>query len=325
MPALSTDRMIADALSDAVTGRVVWVPTKSLWTAGMTLVALVAGPATASLDAVAVFLVTTMITICAGHSVGMHRLLIHKSFVAPLWLERLLVYLGTLVGMVGPFGMIYAHDIRDWAQRQTECNDLHAHRRTFFRDAWWQMHCALALKHPPRFVIEPRIAEDSVYRFLERTWMLQQVPWAILFYALGGWGWVVWGIAVRVSVSLTGHWLVGHFAHKRGHRGWAVDGVAVQGYNVRGAGLVTFGEAFHGNHHAYPGSAKLGLEGGQIDLGWWFIQSLAKLGLAHHIQTPQTVGERRGLRRLSHDGAEQRRDEVEEWQITARSPRNITA
>lgn len=299
MPALSTDRMIADDRSDPVAGRVVWVPAKSLWTGGMTLVAVVAGPMTASLDTIALFFATSLVTICAGHSVGMHRLLIHRSFDTPLWLERLLVYLGTLVGMAGPFGMIYAHDIRDWAQRQPECHDLHAHRRSFFRDAWWQMHCAVALDHPPRFVIEPRIANDRFFRFLERTWMAQQLPWAVLFYALGGWGWVVWGIAVRICVSLTGHWLVGHFAHKHGQQGWAVDGVAVQGYNVPYAGLVTFGEAYHGNHHAFPGSANLGIEHGQIDLGWWFIQALARLGLAHDIETPQTVGERHGLRRLT--------------------------
>ncbi len=299
--ALSTDRMIADDLSDPCDGRVVWVPTKSLWTGGMTAVALIGAPLTFSWDAFALFFVATAITICAGHSVGMHRLLIHRSFETPLWLERLLVYLGTLVGMAGPFGMIYAHDIRDWAQRQPNCHDLHAHRAGFFRDAWWQMHCAVALRHPPRFVIEDRIANDRFYRFVEATWMAQQLPWAILFYALGGWSWVVWGIAVRVSVSLTGHWLVGHFAHKRGTQGWAVDGVAVQGYNVPYAGIVTFGEAYHGNHHAFPGSANLALDKGQVDLGWWLIQGLAYIGLARHIETQETVGEREGLRRVGNE------------------------
>jgi fatty-acid desaturase len=298
MPALSTDRMIADDISCPIKGRVVWVPAKSLWTGGMTVIALFAGPMTASWDALALFLVTSVVTICAGHSVGMHRLLIHRAFQAPLWLERLLVYLGTLVGMAGPFGMIHAHDIRDWAQRQPACHDLHAHRRGFFGDAWWQMHCAVALDHPPRFVMEDRIANDQFFQVLERTWMAQQLPWALLFYTVGGWSWVVWGIAVRVAVSLTGHWLIGHFAHKRGHQGWAVDGVAVQGFNVPYAGLVSFGEAYHGNHHAFPGSANLGVERGQIDLGWWFIQALRRLGVAQAIETPETVGAREGLRRV---------------------------
>jgi fatty-acid desaturase len=297
MATISTQRMISSDLSDPVAGRVVWTPARSLWTCGLTLIALVVGPLTFRLDTLALFLVTTAITICAGHSVGMHRLLIHRSFSTPRWLEHLLVYLGTLVGMAGPFGMMGAHDIRDWAQRQTACHDLYAHRRSFFADAIWQMHCRVALDNPPEFRIEPTVLNDRFYVFLERTWMLQQLPWAILFFALGGWSWVVWGIAVRVAVSLTGHWLVGHFSHRQGQQGWTVDNVAVQGFNIPYVSLLTFGENWHGNHHAYPGSARLGIEPGQLDLGWWFILALNACGLASDLRSPADVGDREGLRR----------------------------
>ncbi len=264
----------------------------------MMAAAMVFGPLTFSWGGFVLFVIMTAITICAGHSVGMHRLLIHRSFRTSKSVERVLVYLGTLVGMAGPFGMIYAHDIRDWAQRQTTCHDLYAHRRSFFVDAWWQMHCAVMLKHPPTFVIEPEVANDGFYRFLERTWMAQQLPWMLLFHFLGGWSWVVWGIAVRISVSLTGHWLVGHFAHRGGHQGWAVDNVAVQGYNIPAAAVVTFGESFHGNHHAFPDSARLGLDPGQVDLGWNFIQLLMRFGVASAVKLPENTTHREGLRRL---------------------------
>ncbi|MGE0213128.1 MAG: acyl-CoA desaturase [Parvibaculaceae bacterium] len=303
MTCVSTARMISEDGSDAVAGRVIWVSGKSLWTGGMTLAAVIGGPLTFTLDAFLLFLATCAVTLCAGHSVGLHRLLIHRSFAAPKYLERLLVYLGTLVGMAGPFGMIAAHDIRDWAQRQQACHDLYAHRRPFFVDAWWQMHCAVKLDRPPRFVIEPEAADDPFYRFLERTWMLQQLPWAVLFFAVGGLPWLVWGIAARVSISLTGHWLVGHYAHRRGHQGWAVDGVAVQGYNIPHIGLITFGENWHGNHHAFPGSARLGVEDGQIDPGWWLIVVLRRLGLAWNVAQPADLEPREGLRRLQNSGA----------------------
>jgi fatty-acid desaturase len=298
MKTLSTDRMISSDDSCALSGKVKWVPAKSMWTLVMSVVAVIGAPLTFSWDVLALFIMTSAITICAGHSVGMHRLLIHKSFETPKWLEYFLVYLGTLVGMAGPFGMIAAHDIRDWAQRQTECHDLYAHRRGFFQDAWWQMHCIVKLDHPPRFVIEPEIADDRVYQFIEKYWMLQQLPWAILFYAIGGLPWVIWGIALRVTVSLTGHWLIGHFAHRRGHQGWVVDGVAVQGYNIPYVSLLTFGESHHGNHHAFPGSAKLGVENGQIDPGWWLIKTLEFMGLAKSVMEPAQVGEREGLRKV---------------------------
>ncbi|PDT08638.1 acyl-CoA desaturase [Rhizobium sp. M1] len=297
MRSISTGRMI-DNGSDPVKGRVVWMPAKSIWITTMTVIAIVGGPLTFSWSAVAVFVLSTAITICLGHSVGMHRLLIHRSFSAPIWLEHLLVYLGTLVGMAGPFGMIYAHDIRDWAQRQRDCHDLYAHRRSFFVDAFWQMHCAVALDRPPRFVLEERERGDRFYRLLEATWMAQQIPLGLLLFALGGLPWLVWGIAVRISVSLTGHWLVGHFAHRNGHQGWSVDDVAVQGYNLPRFGLVTFGESFHGNHHAFPESARLGIEPGQLDLGWHFIRLLAGLGLASAIKLPHTIVPRKGLKRI---------------------------
>jgi fatty-acid desaturase len=298
MATISTDRMISNPDGDAIEGRVIWQPAKSIWTLALTAIAIIGAPLTFQWDAVALFIITTAITICAGHSVGMHRLLIHRSFHTPKWLERLLVYLGTLVGMAGPFGMIAGHDIRDWAQRQGECHDLYAHRRGFWHDAWWQMHCIVRLNHPPRFVIEPEIADDQFYQFVEKYWMLQQFPWAVLFFAIGGVPWVIWGIALRVSVSLTGHWLIGHYAHRRGHQGWAVDGVAVQGYNIPYVSLITFGESLHGNHHAFPGSARLGIEDGQLDPGWWLIKVLEFMGLARNVKEPAEIGEREGLRRV---------------------------
>lgn len=57
-----------------------------------------------------------------------------------------------------------------------------------------------------------------------------------------------------------------------------MSGAAVQGYNVRWFALLTMGESWHNNHHAFPMSAKLGLQQGQWDPGWWVIQGLVKIG-----------------------------------------------
>lgn len=293
-----SERIVVDADTDPLDGNVRWAPAKSLWIGSMTASALVLGPSFFSWSALLLFVVTSGITLCFGHSVGMHRRLIHKSFDCPPLLERALVYLGTLVGMAGPFGMVRLHDFRDWAQRQSACHDYSCHRTGFWRDAWWQMHCKLVLRHPPRFQLEPRLAGDMFYAFVERTWMLQQLPWALLFYVLGGWSWVVWGICVRVSVCVTGHWLVGHFSHRKGGQDWIVEGAAGQGYNVPLAGFVSMGESWHNNHHAFPTSAKLGLFPGQVDLGWWLIKTFEVLGVATNIKTPANLPERPELRRL---------------------------
>jgi fatty-acid desaturase len=306
-PLVATDRVTPGPETSAIEGRIVWDAPKSLWWFGHLAGAILAITLFPQWDAVLLMLTLTAITICAGHSVGMHRLLIHRAFEAPLWLERTLVWLGTLVGMAGPFGMIRAHDLRDWHQRQTECPAHPSHRAGFWRDAWWQMHCRFDLAHPPRFQIEPEIADDRVLRVIEATWMAQQLPVALVLWALGGWSWAIWGVSVRIVVSLTGHWAVGHFAHRTGHQGWRVDGLPVQGYNLPGLGLITFGENWHGNHHAFPHSAQLGVEQGQLDPGFWLIRALETVGLARAIRLPESEPARAGLTRVIPLAAPQER------------------
>lgn len=278
--------------SSPVEGRVVWDPVHSLWNGGMLAATLIFGAATFSLGALAVFVVTTGATLLLGHSVGFHRRMIHGSFDRPLWLERLLSWFGTLVGMSGPFWMIRAHDIRDWAQRQSDCHDYLAHRRPMLIDAVWQMHGRLELERPPAFDLG-RIGRDPVHRFLERTWMLQQVPVATALWLMGGWGFVVWGVCARVSISVIGHWLVGHLAHRRGPQTRQVIDAGVQAHDVPWAAIPTMGEAWHNNHHAYPGSAKIGLHPGQSDWGYRFIQLLEHLGMAWNVRTPDDMTGRR--------------------------------
>lgn len=268
----------------------------------MLLVSLTLAPLVASWSALAVFLVLTGASLLLGHSVGFHRLLIHRSFDTPLWLERVLVWIGTGVGMSGPHWMIRTHDLRDWAQRQSACHDYLAHRRSMWVDAWWQMHCRLELDHPPSFDLG-RAGRDRFYRLLERTWMAQQLPLALLLFWAGGWSWVVWGICVRVCLCVNGHWFVGHLAHRRGPQTWLVETAGVQAHDVPWAAILTMGEAWHNNHHAFPGSARIGLYAGQSDWGYRAIRALEKLGLAWNVVTPDVMPQRSELRHVDRRAA----------------------
>jgi stearoyl-CoA desaturase (delta-9 desaturase) len=279
-------------------GTVVWSPVKSLWFTSHALVSLVGGYFTFRLDAAAFSCALTVLTLCLGHSIGLHRLLIHRSFECFRLLEYLLVHLGTVVGMGGPFRMLYAHDIRDWAQRHNQCHPFFIDQRPVWRDLLWQLHCEMKLAHPPQFVIEATVANDPVYRFMQRTWMLQQIPWAVLCYLVGSWPFIVWGISVRLTVSLIGHSLVGYFAHNFGRRDWHIEGHAVQGFNVPGISLLTMGEAWHNNHHAFPDSARLGLRASQFDPGWWALVAMRTIGLVWNLKQPADLPARAGLRAL---------------------------
>ena len=268
-----------------VQGAVHWDPIHSIWNGSMLVASLFLAPFLFTWSAFAVFLLSTGATILLGHSVGFHRRLIHRSFDCPRWLEYALVWTGTIVGMSGPLWMIRTHDLRDWAQRQTDCHDYLAHRRPMLIDAWWQMHCRLALRCPPAFDLGDT-GRNRFYRFLEATWMAQQLPLAALLFVGGGWSWVVWGVCVRISASVGGHWFVGHLAHRQGPQRWLVDDAGVQAHDVPWAAIPTMGEAWHNNHHAFPGSARIGLYAGQSDWGYAFIQLLERLGLAWNIVLP---------------------------------------
>lgn len=285
-------RIVNSGDSNAWQGNVMWSPVKSLWITTMTLTGVIGAYFTFSLSAMLIFLITTATTICLGHSLGMHRRFIHNSYECPQWLEYLFVYLGVLVGLAGPIGMMYTHDLRDWAQRQKKSHDYFGHSTTLLKDAFWQMHCDIKLDKPPVFIAETCVANDRFYQFIEKTWMWQQLPIALLLFIIGGIDWVIWGVCLRVTVSVMGHWLIGHFAHNHGHRDWHVQGASVQGYNVRFCGLITMGECWHNNHHAYPNSALLGINADQADPGWWVLQLLNKSGLVWNIHTHEDLPKR---------------------------------
>ncbi len=291
-------RVIEDPKNNAFRGTVTVSNQKLAWVGSMFAVALVGGAATISIEAITVFLVTTGISLCFGHSLGMHRKLIHQSYQCPKWLEYIMVHLGVIVGLAGPFGMIKTHDLRDWAQRQTQCHPFLGHQTSFWHDAWWQLFCDIKLNTPPRIEIDQDITNDPVYRWMEKYWMWQQLPIALVLFYFGGLPYVIWGVAVRVSVLVVGHWLIGHFAHNHGHKSWHINNASIQGHNVKFTSILTMGECWHNNHHAFPGSAKLGIEKGQWDQGWWMLLLLQRMGLVWALVTPEQLSNRPNLERI---------------------------
>ncbi len=268
---------------------------KAAWNGGMLGVALVGGPIFFSWQALALFLVSTYLTLLVGHSVGMHRMLIHRTFQSGRWVERILIYIGVIVGVAGPFGIIRVHDLRDWAQRQPKCHDFFAHRRGLVSDLTWQLFYRFEFDHAPRLTIEPRVAHDPFYRFIEATWRWQQLPVAAALFVVGGLPFVVWGVCVRIIVSTIGHWTITYFCHNPGPGRWMVKGAYVQASNLPGLGMLTYGECWHNNHHAFPESARIGLEPGQHDPGWMVIRLLQGAGLIWNVGEPRQETAREDL------------------------------
>jgi stearoyl-CoA desaturase (delta-9 desaturase) len=103
-------------------------------------------------------------------------------------------------------------------------------------------------------------------------------------------------VPVRVLVSVIGHWYIGFEAHKDGGVRYVLDGSAEIGRNLPLLGIVSFGEGFHNNHHANPSSARMGEGKYELDLGWYLVLALERLGLVWDVQA---TGREDGVRRFN--------------------------
>ena len=125
------------------------------------------------------------------------------------------------------------------------------------------------------------LRNDPYFRWLDKWFLFLQIPLGLTLYLLGGWSYVLWGIFLRLVVVYHVTWLVNSATHTWGERPFDTDD---NSRNNKWVALLTFGEGWHNNHHAYPSSAKQGIFRGQIDLTWYHIVVLKKLGLARNIR-----------------------------------------
>jgi len=94
---------------------------------------------------------------------------------------------------------------------------------------------------------------------------------------LGALSGLVWGGLVRIFLVHHVTFSINSVCHFFGRRRF---GTPDRSGNVSWLALITFGESWHNNHHAFPTSAFHGLSRGELDLGGLFIQMLERLGLA---------------------------------------------
>lgn len=243
------------------------------------LVALLAFlPSNFSWGAVGVGFVLYWITGGVGITLGFHRLVSHRSFQTPKWLEYFLIFCGTLACQGGPIDWIGLHRMHHKYSDLPE--DPHDSNRGF----WWS-HMAWMLYHIPaqkeidRYTQD--IGQDPFYQFCQKYLIAIQVALGLLLYFIGGWPFVIWGIFVRLVVVFHCTWFVNSATHKFGYKSHESND---NSKNCWWVALLTFGEGWHNNHHAYQYSARHGLEWWEIDTTWMLIRLLQFLGLATNIK-----------------------------------------
>ena len=127
------------------------------------------------------------------------------------------------------------------------------------------------------------ISGDPFYQFCQNFMVPIQVVLGLALFFFGGWSYVIWGVFVRLVVVFHCTWLVNSATHKFGYQSHESDD---QSRNCWWVALLTFGEGWHNNHHAYQYSARHGLEWWEIDITWMIIKTLSTVGLVTNIKLP---------------------------------------
>lgn len=219
-----------------------------------------------------------------GICLGYHRLLTHRSLQVPKPLEYVIATIGALALQGSPIFWVAGHRIHHLHTEDMD-KDPYSARRGF----WWSHMLWLFYKRPEFFdyssyrQFAPDLDRDPFYRWLDRSFLWLQIPLGVLLYLLGGWSFVIYGMFVRAVLLWHSTWLINSATHITGYRTHYCED---NSRNLWWAAILTYGEGWHNNHHAYPNVAKAGWQWWEIDMTWWAILLLKKLGLARKVVLP---------------------------------------
>lgn len=275
---------------DPAIGRIRFDVIKSLWLWSMLLTALFLGLPQLNLIGVTLATLIAGITFCLGHSVGLHRGIIHRSYEMPVWVRRLLAYLFVLTGLGGPLTWARIHSVRDYWQNQSSCPEFLGYKHSPWLDFWWNLHFRFQPADTRDMQRIPAdIFKDPWLHFLERTWALHQLPLAAMLWLGFGPAVVASAICGRIAVGILCHWFISFATHAWGDQPHQIPDACEMGTNQWFLGVISFGEGFHNNHHAFPNSARLGLGPRDWDLGWYVILLMKRFGLVDKIHVASEV------------------------------------
>jgi stearoyl-CoA desaturase (Delta-9 desaturase) len=228
-----------------------------------------------------------------GVTVGFHRLLTHRSFKTTRPIRALLAILGS-AAIEGPV-VAWVADHRKhhaFSDRLGDPHSPHVDHGHGLRGAlrglahahvgWLFIHTQRGRK--ARYA--PDLLRDPVTAFVDRTFVLWAISGFAVSFGLGaliGQSWkagltgMLWGGLVRILVLHHVTYSINSLCHYFGRRPFETKD---ESRNLAWLAPLSFGEAWHNAHHAFPTSARHGLEWWQLDISHAVIRTLERLGLA---------------------------------------------
>ena len=224
------------------------------------------------------------LTGCIGICLGYHRLLSHASFETYRPVRWLIAWIGGLAGEGSAIHWAANHRIHHAKSDQE--GDPHSPRKGFL---WSHMlWCLQGMGKIEREALHrrwaPDLLKDPVLRFLDRTFLHWQIVVALTFCALGyslgdmqlALSLVVWGVFVRMVIVLHATWCINSVTHVWGYKTYDNGD---DSKNLWWVAVVTFGEGWHNNHHAYQKAANYGHRWWEFDTTYQVIRLMRLLGL----------------------------------------------
>src|SRR5581483_11185916 len=215
-----------------------------------------------------------------GIGMSYHRLLTHRGYKTPKWVEYFLTTCATLALEGGPIFWVATHRIHH------QFSDHEGDPHSPVDGKWWAhmgwILTGKSMHHDTTTLAKyvPDLAKDKFHVWITKYHYVPMVVLGLLLLALGGIPMVLWGIFLRTVVGLHATWMVNSITHTWGSRRFQTRDLSTNNWWVA---LLTFGEGWHNNHHAHPVSARHGIAWYEVDLNWYGIWFLKKLGLARHV------------------------------------------
>lgn len=228
-----------------------------------------------------------------GVTVGFHRLLTHRAFQTYPWLERIFAVLGSLavqgsvLDWVADHRKHHAHTDREGDPHSPHVGHGSGLRGLLFAHVGWLLETQ-GQADWKRFASD--LYEDRAMKRIGRAFPLLVLVSLLVptlagfalhgFTAGGAVRGLVWGGLVRIFLLHHVTWSVNSVCHFFGRRRFDVEDRST---NVGWLALLSLGESWHHNHHAFPRSAFHGLRWYELDLSGMLIVALQRLGLAWNV------------------------------------------
>jgi stearoyl-CoA desaturase (delta-9 desaturase) len=228
-----------------------------------------------------------------GVTVGFHRLFTHRSFKARPVVRGILAALGS-AAIEGPV-ISWVADHRKhhaFADQPGDPHSPHVDHGVGWAGALRGLlhaHVGWLFRHDQRAArsrYTPDLLRDPVICFVDRTFIVWALGGLALAFGLGvaiggtvaaGLTGLLWGGGVRLFVLHHVTYSINSICHVFGRRRFSTPD---ESRNVSWLALLSFGEAWHNNHHAFPTSARHGLGRWQLDPSALVIRGLEVTGLA---------------------------------------------